>query len=59
MLGSLLLAMAFNAIGASRVDLAVHGSITPSACTPSLSAGGVIDCWKIAAKRLAAGSAQR
>ena len=56
MLGGLLLAMAFNAIGASRVDLAVHGAITPSACTPSLSAGGVIDYGKIAAKDLAADS---
>lgn len=37
---------------ASSVDLSVTGSITPSACTPSLSNGGVYDLGKIAAKDL-------
>ena len=37
---------------ASSVDLSVTGSITPSACEPSLSNGGVYDLGKIAAKDL-------
>ncbi|MBD8192326.1 DUF1120 domain-containing protein [Pseudomonas fluorescens] len=40
------------AFAASTVDLAVKGLIVPSACTPSLSSGGVIDHGKISAKDL-------
>ena len=40
------------ATAASSVDLSVKGSITPSACTPSLSNGGVYDIGKISAKDL-------
>jgi type 1 fimbria pilin len=37
---------------ASTVDLTVKGLIVPSACTPVLSSGGVIDHGKISAKDL-------
>ncbi len=37
---------------ASTVDLTVKGIITPNACTPVLSGGGVIDHGKISAKDL-------
>ena len=37
---------------ASSTDLTVTGIITPSACTPDLSGGGVIDIGKISAKSL-------
>ncbi|AHC33790.1 MAG: DUF1120 domain-containing protein [Pseudomonas sp.] len=37
---------------ASTVDLGVSGQLTPSACEPSLSNGGVYDVGKIAAKDL-------
>lgn len=37
---------------ASIVDLNINGMITPSACAPSLSNGGVYDLGKIAAKSL-------
>ena len=37
---------------ASSVDLSVSGLITPSACEPSLSNGGIYDLGKIAAKDL-------
>ena len=40
------------ALAASSTDLTVTGSITPSACTPALSGGGVVDLGKIAAKDL-------
>lgn len=40
------------AFAASTVDLTVKGLIVPSACTPSLSSGGVIDHGKISAKDL-------
>lgn len=40
------------AVAASSVDLAVTGLITPSACAPSLSNGGLSDLGKIAAKDL-------
>lgn len=40
------------AFAASTVDLSVKGLITPSSCTPSLSAGGQIDYGKVAAKDL-------
>lgn len=34
-------------LAASSVDLAVTGAITPSACAPSISSGGVVDYGKI------------
>jgi hypothetical protein len=37
---------------ASSTDLTVTGIITPAACTPSLSGGGVVDFGKISAKDL-------
>lgn len=52
LLTTLLLAAANPASAASSVDLTVKGTITPSACTPSLSAGGVVDHGKISAKDL-------
>ncbi|CRM55524.1 hypothetical protein [Pseudomonas sp. 37 R 15] len=50
--GALLLAMTTSVFAASSVDLSVKGLITPSACTPDLSSGGVIDHGKVAAKDL-------
>lgn len=47
-----LLAMGFYAHAASTVDLTVNGKITPSACTPGLSNGGVYELGKIPAKDL-------
>ena len=47
-----LLASAGNAVAASSVDLSVKGTITPSACTPTLDNGGVADFGKLAAKDL-------
>ena len=41
-----------SAFAASTVDLTVTGLIVPSACTPSLSNGGVIDHGKISAQDL-------
>ncbi|MBV4451068.1 DUF1120 domain-containing protein [Pseudomonas sp. SWRI103] len=52
MLGTLLLGAASSAFTASSVDLSVKGSITPSACEPSLSDGGIYDLGKIAARDL-------
>lgn len=49
---ALLLAMSSPVFAASSVDLTVKGLITPSACAPSLSNGGVIDHGKVAAKDL-------
>ncbi|OPA92762.1 hypothetical protein BFW87_16680 [Pseudomonas fluorescens] len=49
---ALLLAGAGNAVAASSIDLAVKGTITPSACTPSLANGGVADYGKVSAKDL-------
>lgn len=49
---SLLLSLAPATFAASRVDLAVQGRITPSACTPLLSENGRIDYGKIAARDL-------
>lgn len=37
---------------ASTTDLTVKGLITPSSCTPSLSAGGQVDYGKVSAKDL-------
>lgn len=41
-----------HAVAASSVDLSVKGTITPSACTPALSNGGLADFGKISAKDL-------
>ena len=49
---ALLLAMSSSVFAASSVDLAVKGLITPSACAPSLSSGGIVDHGKISAKDL-------
>ncbi|OPA93828.1 hypothetical protein BFW86_04550 [Pseudomonas fluorescens] len=48
----LLLAGASTVFAASSVDLSVTGSITPSACTPELSNGGVVDHGKISLQDL-------
>lgn len=47
-----LMSFAPFALAASSTDLTVTGFITPSACTPSLSDGGMIDFDKIPAKDL-------
>lgn len=49
---ALLLSSAGNVLAASSVDLTVKGLITPSACEPTLSNGGVADVGKISAKDL-------
>lgn len=49
---SLLLSLTPISFAASTVDLAVRGSITPSACSPLLGQDGVIDYGKIAARDL-------
>ncbi len=38
---------ASNVYAASSVDLRVTGTITPAACTPALSSGGIVDHGKI------------
>ncbi|WP_248916841.1 DUF1120 domain-containing protein [Pseudomonas moorei] len=48
---ALLLTTASPAFAAST-DLTVTGVITPSACTPTLSGGGIVDHGKISAKDL-------
>lgn len=50
--GTLLLGAAGSVIAASSVDLGIIGLITPSACEPSLSNGGVYDLGRIAANAL-------
>ncbi|MDQ0650568.1 DUF1120 domain-containing protein [Pseudomonas cedrina] len=52
---ALLLAGVSNAWAASSVDLSVTGAITPAACTPALSAGGVVDLGKISVSDLNSG----
>jgi type 1 fimbria pilin len=47
-----LISVAPFAVAASSTDLTVTGVITPQACTPSLSNGGIIDNGKISAKDL-------
>lgn len=46
---TLLAVQGATVLAASTVDLNVKGLITPSACTPSLSGGGVVDHGKISA----------
>lgn len=50
--GALLITGTAPAFAASTVDLTVKGIITPNACTPGLSSGGVIDHGKMSAKDL-------
>lgn len=50
--GALLITGTTSVFAASTVDLTVKGIITPNACTPVLSGGGVIDHGKISAKDL-------
>ncbi|APC15809.1 hypothetical protein BLL42_08710 [Pseudomonas frederiksbergensis] len=47
-----LISIAPYALAASSTDLTVTGTITPAACMPSFSNGGVIDLGKIQAKDL-------
>ena len=54
LLAAALLASAGNAVAASSVDLAVRGLITPSACVPTLSKGGVVDIGKVSVRDLKA-----
>ncbi|MDT9630803.1 DUF1120 domain-containing protein [Pseudomonas sp. JV449] len=49
---SLLLLGSASTYAASTVDLTVKGLIVPSACTPNMSSGGIIDHGKISAKDL-------
>ena len=58
-LALLLAALAPDVFAASSTDLNVSGSITPSACAPVLSNGGVIDHGKMTAKNLLPGSPTR
>ena len=51
-LALLLAALAPGAFAASSTDLNVSGTITPSACAPVLSNGGVIDHGKMTSKDL-------
>ncbi len=48
----MLLAGAQHALAASAIDLSVKGLITPTACTPLLSSGGLIDYGKISQQDL-------
>ena len=52
LLTPLLIACAPMAFAASSADLSVTGLITPSACTPSLSDGGIVDHGKLTVKDL-------
>ena len=52
LVSTLILASAGQAVAASSIDLNVKGSITPSACTPEMSNGGVHDMGKLSAKDL-------
>jgi len=47
-----LIGVAPYAMAASSTDLTVTGLITPNACTPTLSGGGIVDIGKISAKDL-------
>lgn len=54
-----LLASTGHAVAASSVDLSVKGSITPSACMPSMSSSGTVDYGKLSAKDLNADKVTR
>ena len=47
-----LIGVAPYALAASSTDLTVTGAITPNACTPTLSGGGIVDHGKLSAKDL-------
>lgn len=47
-----LIGVAPYALAASSIDLTVTGLITPKACTPSLSGGGMVDVGKVQVKDL-------
>ncbi|MHC8312973.1 DUF1120 domain-containing protein [Pseudomonas sp. GT1P32] len=47
-----LISVAPFALAASSTDLTVTGLITPNACTPTLSGGGIVDHGKFSAKDL-------
>ncbi|NMY98764.1 DUF1120 domain-containing protein [Pseudomonas proteolytica] len=49
---ALLYATASVALAASDTELAIKGSITPSACEPLVSSDGMVDFGKISAKQL-------
>ncbi|MCE6980482.1 DUF1120 domain-containing protein [Pseudomonas frederiksbergensis] len=49
---ALLISHMSSGFAASTTELTVTGMITPSACSPILSAGGVVDYGKISAKDL-------
>lgn len=51
-LAPLLLICAPAALAASSTELSVTGLITPGACTPSLSGGGIVDHGKVTVKDL-------
>ncbi|NWA65847.1 DUF1120 domain-containing protein [Pseudomonas reactans] len=51
-IAGLLIGNALPAFAASTTDLTVTGLITPSACTPSLSSGGLVEYGKVSAKDL-------
>ncbi|WP_338572508.1 DUF1120 domain-containing protein [Pseudomonas canadensis] len=48
----LLIGNALPAFAASTTELTVTGLITPTACTPSLSSGGLVEYAKVSAKDL-------
>lgn len=52
LIAALLLIGTPGAFAASTVDLAVRGLIIPTACTPTLSAGGIVDHGKLSAADL-------
>ena len=52
LVGALLIVHGTVALAASSVDLSLKGAITPSACTPSLSNGGLVDYGKISTQDL-------
>jgi hypothetical protein len=58
-LALLLATLAPGAYAASSTDLNVSGTITPSACAPVLSNGGVIDHGKMTSKNLQAAAPTR
>lgn len=49
---ALLAVASAGAVAASSVDLSVQGVITPAACTPALSSGGLVEHGKISVQDL-------
>ncbi|MBD9457212.1 DUF1120 domain-containing protein [Pseudomonas sp. PDM05] len=56
LLAATLLGLTPCVLAASGVDLTLKGSITPSACVPTLTQDGTVDYGKIAAKELSMNS---